>query len=102
MMFQQSLPFYKVCKTQGKGSHVTKREWSRELYKNSNANTHFWGEGCDGLLISLVLHAIKSVLLFFNVTVQHRSDKDEIKNLKVCSGEYEVMLHEYKNQVDDM
>ncbi|CAH3114400.1 unnamed protein product [Porites lobata] len=30
---------------------------------------------------------------------QHRSDKDEIKNLKVCSGEYEVMLHEYKNQI---
>ena len=45
---------------------------------------------------------MKSVLFFFNVTVQHRSDKDEIKKLNVCSAEYEVMLHEYKNQVDDM
>lgn len=72
-------------------------------YTKIQMRTPIFGErGVNGLLISLVLHAIKSVLLFFNVTVQHRSDKDEIKNLKVCSGEYEVMLHEYKNQVDDM
>lgn len=81
---------------------MTKRECSRELYKNSNANNHFGERGVNGLLISVVFHSMKSVLFFFNVTVQHRSDKDEIKKLNVCSAEYEVMLHEYKNQVDDM
>lgn len=64
--------------------------------------TLFGDRGVHGLLISVVFCANKSVLFFFNVTVQHRSDKDEIQNLKVCSGEYEAMLHEYKNQVDGM
>lgn len=94
-MFQQSLPFYKICKTQGKGSHVS--------YTKIQMRTTIFGErGVNGLLISVVFHSMKSVLFFFNVTVQHRSDKDEIKKLNVCSAEYEVMLHEYKNQVDDM
>ena len=72
-------------------------------YTKFQMRTTIFGErGVHGLLISVVLYAIKSVLFFFNVTVQHRSDKDEIQNLKVCSGEYEAMLHEYKNQVDGM
>ena len=72
-------------------------------YTKIQMRTTIFGERVvHGLLISVVLYAIKSVLFFFNVTVQHRSDKDEIQNLKVCSGEYEAMLHEYKNQVDGM
>ena len=36
----------------------------------------------------------------FCVDRQHKSDREEIKSLKVCSKEYEAMLDEYKNQVD--
>lgn len=73
------------------------------IYTKIQMRTTIFGErGVNGLLISVVFHSMKSVLFFFNVTVQHRSDKDEIKKLNVCSAEYEVMLHEYKNQVDDM
>lgn len=36
----------------------------------------------------------------FCVDQQHKSDREEIKSLRVCSKEYEAMLDEYKNQVD--
>ena len=59
----------------------------------------------DDILFCALLsrtHALQ-LLMFpnsFCVDRQHKSDREEIKSLKVCSKEYEAMLDEYKNQVD--